>query len=202
MDILRVEKITRSFDGVRALDDVSFSIKEKTITGLIGPNGAGKTTLFNVISGFLKPDNGEVYYNGSKITGFPSYKTAQLGIGRLWQDIRIFPKLTALENVLVSKLHQPGENPLISFFLPRRNQKAEEENIKEAKEWIEFVGLENKITLLAEDLSYGEQKLLALARLLAADSKFLLLDEPATGIHPDIFHKIHSFIKDLVNQGK
>jgi len=202
MNILNIDKITRSFDGLKALNDVSFSIREKNITGLIGPNGAGKTTLFNVISGFLKPDYGRIYHNGSDITGKPPYEISHLGIGRLWQDVRIFPRLTVLENVLAASPDQPGENPLISLFLPKKSRRSEGKNYKEAIKWIEFVGLEDKINTLAEDLSYGQQKLLALARLLAGESHLLLLDEPATGIHPDMIKKIHNLLKNLVNQGK
>ncbi len=202
MEILEIEGITKTFDGVKALNDISFSIQERTITGLIGPNGAGKTTLFNVILGFLKPDMGKVYYNNLDITGKPPYEISCLGIGRLWQDVRIFPKLTVLDNVLTARPNQSGENPLASFFRPKSVEKSEKENLENAEKWIEFVGLKEEINRFAEDLSYGEQKLLALARLLAADSNLLLLDEPATGIHPEMLSKIHLLLKSLVNLGK
>lgn len=199
---LEVDNIMRSFNGVKALNDVSFCIQEKSITGLIGPNGAGKTTLFNVISGFLKPDKGNVYYNNLDITDKPPYTISHLGIGRLWQDVRVFPKLTVLENVLTANQNQPGENPLISFFFTKKVRKAEKENIENAYKWIDFVGLKEEINKFAEDLSYGQQKLLALARLLASESQLLLLDEPATGIHPEMVKGIHNLLKDLVKQGK
>jgi len=202
MEILKIDKITRSFDGVKALDGVSFLIQEKKIIGLIGPNGAGKTTLFNVISGFLRPDEGRIYYNNIDITKKPPYEISHLGIGRLWQDVRIFPKLTVLENVLTANPNQPGENPLASFFIPGKVAKFEKQNIENAEKWIEFVGLKEEINKYTEDLSYGEQKLLALARLLATNSKLLLLDEPATGIYPEMVHKIHYLLKELVELGK
>ena len=202
MEILKIDRINRSFDGVKALDDVSFSIQEKTITGLIGPNGAGKTTLFNVISGFLKPDNGRIHYNNLDITGNPPYEISHLGIGRLWQDVRVFPKLTVLENVLTANPDQLGENPLTSFFLPTKVAKSEKQNLENAEKWVGFVGLKEKVNSFAEDLSYGQQKLLALARLLATESKLLLLDEPATGINPEMVTEIHNLLKELVSQGK
>jgi len=201
-EYLEINNLTRTFDGVKALDDVSFSVEEKTITGLIGPNGAGKTTLFNVISGFLKPDCGKIYYNSFDITAEHPYKIVQLGIGRLWQDVRVFPKLTVRENVLVSRLNQPGENPLVSFFLSKRVKETERENLENAQKWIEFVELKEEINKYAQDLSYGEQKLLALTRLLSGNSNLLLLDEPATGIHPKMLSKIHFLLKSLLNLGK
>lgn len=199
---MRIENLTKSFDGLKALDDVSFSLKHKTITGLIGPNGSGKTTLFNTITGFLRADRGKIYFDDLDIIGLPPYEVSELGIGRLWQDIRLFQKLTVFENVLVSRLHQPGENPLISFFLPKKSRTVENENANKAEEWIEFVGLSDYKHALAEDLSYGQQKLLALARLLASDSTLLLLDEPTAGIHPSFFERIHSLLRKLAENGK
>lgn len=202
MNILKVDNITRSFDGVKALNDVSFSIQGKTINGLIGPNGAGKTTLFNVISGLVKPDNGRIYYNNLDIISKLPYEISRLGIGKLWQEVRVFSKLTVLENILTANQNQPGENPLASFFLAKKVKKSERENLENAEKWIKFVGLKEEVNKFAEDLSYGEQKLLALARLLATESKLLLLDEPATGINPEMIKKIHNLLKELVNQGK
>jgi len=200
--IIEVKNLSKSFGGVKALDDVNIAFEKNMITGLIGPNGAGKTTLFNIISGIYKPDCGEVKFKNMNIEKLPAHKISQLGIGRLFQDIRIFRKLTALENVLVAFPNQVGEK----FYEPiiKRNKflKSEKNNIQKAEELLDFVGLKDYKNTLAENLSYGQQKLLSIARLLALDAEVLLLDEPASGIHPYFIEKICNLIKDLLKMGK
>lgn len=202
MNILEIKKLSKNFGGVRAVDSLSFSLREGSITGLIGPNGAGKTTLFNLTTAYLEADEGAIYYQGKKINGFLPHRVAGLGIGRLFQDVRVFNKLTALENVLVAMKGNYEENPLVPIFFRRKMMKQEEENKAAALKWLKFVGLSEKQGALAENLSYGQQKLLSLARLLSNDAKLLLLDEPVSGIHPEMINKILSLLKKLAQQGR
>lgn len=202
MELLELQNVTKTFGGVRAVDDVSLSLTEGRITSLIGPNGAGKTTLFGLITGFLPPDAGTVYYRGREIKGLPSYRIAQMGIGRLFQDVRVFDRLTALDNVLLARKHQRGENPLTALFLRRRTLKEESKNVEEARRWLDFVGLGEMEGSLGEDLSYGQQKLLAIARLLANDADLLLLDEPTAGVNPAMVRSVLDLIRRLVQEGK
>lgn len=200
--MIRTNKVSKFFGGVKAVDNVSITFYDGKINGLIGPNGAGKTTLFNIINGFLKPDEGEVYLNDLRIDQLYPYQIAQLGIGRMFQDTRILGKMTVLENVMLAYKKQTGENPWKLFFLNNKVKK-EEALIKEAAlKWLKFVGLEDKINTYAENLSYGQQKLLTLARLLTAGSDILLLDEPTAGVDPGMIPIILKLLRNLVNEGK
>ena len=208
---MRVEtdSLNKRFGGVVALDDVTLDFPAGSVTAIIGPNGAGKTTLFNVMAGFLKPDSGSVSLipNGDNnsgnaktdILGLPPYEIALRGVGVLFQDIRIFEKLTALENVAVGAKAQPGENPLNCFFRPSRVAMREKEVMEKARCYLDYVGLTDKAHLWAKQLSYGQQKLMAIARLLAGDAKVLLLDEPTSGVHPDMIEKLLDLIQQLAD---
>ena len=202
MEILELKSVNKSFGGLKAVDNLSVAIPEGKITSLIGPNGAGKTTIFNIISGFIKVDKGAIFYHGEKINNNSPYQIACMGIGRLFQDVRVFDKLSVLDNVLLAKEDQPGENPFISLFNRKKMRSFEESNLIKAREWIEFVGLSEKEESLAEDLSFGQQKLLSLSRLLAGDSNLMLLDEPASGVHPAMLKDILSILKGLTRQGR
>ena len=202
MNILEVKGLTKSFGGIKAVDNLSFSLRKGSITSIIGPNGAGKTTVFNLITSNLYPDNGFIYYNGKTISKFSPHRAAVLGIGRLFQDVRVFNKLTALENILVSIKNNYGENPLTSLIFRKKVRKAEEDKKVKAIKWLEFVGLLEKEDSLAENLSFGQQKLLSLARILANEADLLLMDEPISGIHPDIVDKVLTLIKRLAKEGK
>ncbi len=200
--MIRTENLSKSFGGIKAVDEVSITFSDRKITGLIGPNGAGKTTLFNIINGFLKPDRGEVYLNHFRIDRLFPFQIAQLGIGRMFQDTRVLSKMTVLDNVMLAVKRQSGENPLRLFFSPRRIKREEEEIREEAIKWLEFVGLKDKINTYAENLSYGQQKLLTLARLLAGKNEILLLDEPTAGVDPGFIPIILNLLKSLVEEGK
>jgi ABC-type branched-subunit amino acid transport system ATPase component len=183
-ELLELKAITKSFGGVKALKDISFSVNNTEILGLIGPNGSGKTTLFNIISGFLKPDKGRIFYQKKDITGLPPHKRAQLGIGRLFQDIRIFDKLTVIDNLLLSN-GDNSEGVLRAFVkTPIFNRKYKSKEVQTARHLLGFVGLNGKENALAQNLSYGQEKLLAIAMLLARDSRLILLDEPIAGVMP------------------
>lgn len=210
---IETENVNKRFGGVVALDDVTLDFPAGSVTAIIGPNGAGKTTLFNVIAGFLKPDSGSVFLiadedgaagnNRTNILALPPHQIALLGVGVLFQDVRIFEKLSAQENVAVGAKNQPGENPLNCFFRPSLVASREKEVMEKARHYLDYVGLADKAHLWAEQLSFGQQKLMAIARLLAGDAKVLLLDEPTSGVHPDMIEKLLGLIQQLAdNDGR
>jgi len=182
--ILRVEDVVKKFGEVAALDHCSFDVERGSITGLIGPNGAGKTTLFNLITGVLQPDQGHVYLNGEEITGKKPYEIARRGVGRTYQIIRIFPKMTLLENLLVV------------------GKGKEKRIIEKAMELLQLVKLLDKKDDYASDLSFGQQKLLSLAQVLMLDPELILLDEPAAGINPTLQNELMTLIHRLNEEGK
>lgn len=201
--MLEVKGVSRSFDGIRAVDDFSLSVQEGKITSLIGPNGAGKTTAFNIITGFIKPDGGDVLLDGRSLLKLPPYRIARLGINRTFQNLRLFKKLTARENVLLGRQNQKGEKFFNALFAFSKKSKEHRGHVEKAEALLEFVGLQDHGNELAENLSYGQQKLLSIACCLAAESKLLLLDEPVSGVQPAMIEKIAEVIRDLVsNQHK
>ncbi len=202
MSILEIRDLTKTFDGIKAVDSFSAGFEEGQITALVGPNGAGKTTLFNLINGFIKPDSGEILFKGKNIVGLSPYRIARLGIGRIFQDVRIFNRLSALDNVLCAFNDLKGEGVFYSVFLRWKMEAEERYYIQKALELLKFVGLEDKAGELAENLSYGQQKLLSIARLLACGADVLLLDEPTAGVNPQMVGKLLELIKDLAKSGK
>lgn len=202
MNTLELEKVSKSFGGLRAVNDVSATFEAGRITALIGPNGAGKTTLFHLIGGVLRPDTGIIRYKGRRIDGLSPWRVARYGIGRLFQDVRVFNKLTALENVLSAFPHQLGENPLWSLVLRPKVVQQERQLTHQARQLLQFVGLHEHADAPAESLSYGQQKLLAIARLLAARADALLLDEPTAGVNPEMVKEILALLRQLANNGK
>ncbi len=199
--MIEVRDLSKSFGGIRAVDKVSLRIEEKKITSIIGPNGAGKTTLFNLMTGFLLPDQGQVLFRGEAITGLFPYQIARRGIARTFQDLRLIRQVTVLENVLLAGKNQKGEKLFHALFW--NGIRGEEKKLREAARAIlAFVGLTEHAGELAGALSYGEQKLLTLACCLAMEPDLLLLDEPVSGIHPEILEKILALFQELVKQGK
>ena len=183
---IETENLNKRFGGVVALEDVSLEFPSASVTAIIGPNGAGKSTLFNVIAGFLQPDSGAVLMiednpaasesAKTDLLGLAPHEVARKGIGVLFQDVRVFSKLTALENVAVGVKYQCGEKQASCLFSPGRVRQQEEKVLDRARQLLEYVGLSEKANLLAGQLSYGQQKLVAIARLLAGDARVLLLD--------------------------
>jgi len=202
MDFFEIRNLTKEFDGVRAIDNLSLSVDKGSITALIGPNGAGKTTLFNIISGFLKPSNGEVLYNEKIITHLNPYKISQEGIGRTFQNIRLFSQLTVLDNLLLGLKYNEGESLLAAITQSKKMKQEEKQNTEKALELLKLINLLDKKDALAENLSYGQRKLLEIARALALDSKLLLFDEPTAGLFPEMTEKIIEVVKQLKQQGK
>ena len=197
-DILEVENICKAFGGAKAVDRCTFSVERGKITGLIGPNGAGKTTMFNLISGLLAPDDGNIYFKDKEITSVAAFKRSHLGIARSYQAIRIFPELTALENIVVA--FNDNKEKLWQAFTPLKKHRKKQE--KRALKMLESVGLEEKSNLKGYELSYGQKKLLEILRAKANEQEFILLDEPTAGINPTLIKKITKIIKELQKDGK
>ena len=200
--LLKIENINKSFDGVKALNDFSCEVNENEIVGLIGPNGAGKSTLFNVITGFIESDSGNIEFNGKLITKHPSHKIIKLGISRTFQDLRLIKQMSVLDNILLCFNNQEGEELQNIIFRSKTISKVEEENKLKAIDLLRYAGIEEKANDLAGTLSYGQQKLLTIICCLAADSKLLLLDEPIAGINPEMREKILTIIAELPSKGK
>lgn len=182
--ILQINEVSRRFGGLKAVDSVNLGISKQEIVGLIGPNGAGKTTLFNLITGHYEPTGGSLYFRNEKINGLKPYKITEKGIARTFQNIRLFGMMSVLDNVLLG-MHVRLRGGLGSavLCLPG-NRREEAEARKKARELLAFVGLSIKEKEKARNLSYGEQRLLEIARALAAEPELLLLDEPAAGMNP------------------
>lgn len=196
---LIIKGISKKFGDYQALQNINAKIFENKITAFIGPNGAGKTTLFNIISGFLKPDKGKIYLEELDITGLPPHRIANLGIGRQFQDIRLFGKLTVLENVILAIINNNEASIGFSLVYPFKKE-IKKKFIEKAYHWLEFVGLEGQAKELAENLSYGQQKLLSIARLMAKEFKILLLDEPISGLSPFMVNKMIGLIQKLAEE--
>jgi branched-chain amino acid transport system permease protein len=178
---LEVRRLTKSFGGIRAVEGLDLSLERGQITGLIGPNGAGKTTVFNLLTGALRPDHGTVLLGGRDITGLPPHRIARAGMVRSFQDVRTFARLSVLENVMMGVAGQRGERMSI-VLSPVPLGPGDRRTRDRALEWLDFVGLAQRAHEPAGSLAFGEQKLVALARVLATDAEVLLLDEPASGI--------------------
>ncbi|GAA1628603.1 ABC transporter ATP-binding protein [Actinoplanes couchii] len=182
--LLRVDKATLRFGGVTALNNVDFTIRRGEILGLIGPNGAGKTTLFNAITGVYQLTEGSITFDGTKISGQRRHKITQMGIARTFQNIRLFPEMTALENVMVGADAHNKTGVLSAMFRLPRFWKEERHGRDLAHDLLKFVGITGRAGELARNLSYGEQRRLEIARALATKPKLLCLDEPAAGFNP------------------
>jgi len=200
--MLQIKNLHKEFDGIKAVDDLSFTIEDKSIVALVGPNGSGKTTVFNITSGFLKPERGGIVFNGKGMTCLSPFKIARLGIGRTFQNIRLFPQISVLDNVMLGLKYETGDRFLSAFFQTARMKKEEGENTKKMEELLKFVGLSEKRDALAENLSHGQRKLLELARVLALDPELLLLDEPTAGLFPEIKKAMLEHIRALRDKGK
>jgi branched-chain amino acid transport system ATP-binding protein len=183
MSLLRLQHLTKRFGGLLAVDDVSFDVAQGEIVGLIGPNGAGKTTVFNLITGNYRPDEGEVLFNGRSIKHLATHRIVSLGIARTFQTIRLFQKLSAIENVLAGCHCRMKSGVIAGMFRPPFQKKEEEEALDVALSELDFVGIRRYAEQLAENLSYGNQRLLEIARALATRPHFIILDEPAGGMN-------------------
>jgi len=180
--LVEVRDVVHAFGGVRAVDGATLQVEASSITGLIGPNGAGKSTLFNCVSGFLRPQSGEVLLAGQRIDGRKPHRIARAGLVRTFQTPRTLTRMTVLENVAVAAARHPGER--LGGMLARRARKREREARERALELLRLVGLDGQADALAGTLSGGQRKLLDLVRALMAEPRILLLDEPMAGVSP------------------
>ena len=198
--MLAVNQITRRFGGLVAVNEVSFDVHNQEIFGLIGPNGAGKTTLFNLITGLIEPSSGQIFSQDQLISHLKPHQIAAKGIARTFQNIRLFGELSALENVIVGRhLHTKSNFVTGILGLPQANQ-AEKQAQQKAQELINLVGLGDRLSEKAKNLSYGDQRRLEIARALALEPSILLLDEPAAGMNPNEKQVLSAFIRDLRTQ--
>ncbi len=194
--------LVKRFGGIVAIDGLDIRLEPGTITGLIGPNGAGKTTAFNLLTGFLRPTGGEILLDGRSIAGLKPHRLARAGVARSFQDLRLFTKMTVLENVLVALPDQAGDNILSVYFRPLEVRRQEARNLRRAQEILAFVGLEEKPQETAENLSYAEEKLLVVARLLASGAEVLLFDEPLSGLDATTLQEIFPVMRKLAESGR
>ena len=183
--ILVLKKLCRYFGGLKAVHEVDLALEPNALNGLIGPNGSGKTTIFNVITGIYEPSGGEVVFEGQSIGGLDPFIINQMGIARTFQNIRLFPELTVLDNVRIAYHPHAGYGMRDAFFHNKRYDAKEKELTEKAQDFLSVFGLENRQAEIAKNLPYGEQRRLEIARALASNPKVLLLDEPAAGMNPN-----------------
>ncbi len=199
--MLELKSIQKSFGGLVALKEVSFTVQKGEVFGLIGPNGAGKTTLFNVITSMFPPTQGQIQFLGEMIHGKKPHKITRLGIARTFQNIRLFGHMTALENVMVGE-HCRSHAGVFSSVLRTNKQKEEERSIREkAARLLELVDLKGMEEVFADNLAYGQQRRLEIARALASNPQLLLLDEPAAGMNEKETEDLYHLIKKIQQQG-
>ncbi len=198
--LLEAQGLSRLFGGLVAVNNVSFAVSEGEIFGLIGPNGAGKTTLFNLMTGLTPVSSGEFLFEGVKVTGRPPHCIAAMGIGRTFQNIRLFKGLSALENVKIAR-HVRTKTGLIRGILGIGGSRAEEAAVEErGREILQLVGLADRANEPAGSFPYGDQRRIEIARALALDPKVLLLDEPAAGMNTMEKHRLTEFIREIKEQ--
>lgn len=200
--VLSVKGLSKRFGGITAAEDLNMQLGRGTITALVGPNGAGKTTVFNLLTGAIRPDTGIVTLNGQDISDLRPDQVARLGMSRSFQDVRLFPRLSAVDNVMLARQNQPGERIGALFLRPDLTTTAERASREQAMRWLAFVGMDSVADYPAGALAFGQQKLVALARILATDAEVVLLDEPASGIDQQWVEVMLDLIQELRAQGR
>jgi ABC-type branched-subunit amino acid transport system ATPase component len=202
MALLEVRGLVKRFLGVTAVDRVDLAIEPGELVSLIGPNGSGKTTLFNCVTGFLAADGGRVLFRGRDVTGAAPHRIARLGLGRTFQQVSVFGRLSALENLLVFLQQHQEEHLLARLVRTPRLRRLEAAAVERARALLDLVGLGGKADAPAGSLSYGQRKLLAFAAALMPDPELLLLDEPAAAVNPTMINQMKDHILALHRQGK
>lgn len=200
MSLLKVENLTKNFGGLAAVSRVNLELAPQELVGLIGPNGAGKTTLFNLLTGVYEPSEGTIYLNDEKLNGKKPYVIAARGLGRTFQNIRLFNQLSVLDNVLIGMTHHAKEGFWSSLLRFPKFYQDEKEMGQAALELLQLFDLEDKQLELAKNLSYGEQRRLEIVRALATKPKILFLDEPAAGMNPQETAELTELIKRIQEQ--
>lgn len=200
MALLDVQNLTKHFGGLTAVGDVTLELNEGELVGLIGPNGAGKTTLFNLLTGVYEPSEGTVTLDGHLLNGKAPYKIASLGLGRTFQNIRLFKDLTVLDNVLIAFGNHHKPHALASFFRLPVFYKTEEDLKNKALDLLKIFDLDKEAETLAKNLAYGQQRRLEIVRALATEPKILFLDEPAAGMNPQETAELTALIRRIKNE--
>jgi branched-chain amino acid transport system ATP-binding protein len=195
--LLEVTGLTMRFGGLLAVDQVEFNVKHDEVFAIIGPNGAGKTTVFNCVGGFYKPTTGNIVMDGKPITGMPSHKVAQQGLVRTFQNVRLFKNLTVLENLLVAQHTHIETGLLQGLFKVPSYRKSEQEALKHAADWLDFMGIRQFANREAGNLAYGHQRRLEIARCMITRPRLLMLDEPAAGLNPQEKRDLQQLIDQL-----
>ena len=200
--LLQTTRLRKEFGGLVAVDDVDFTVPRGSIVSLIGPNGAGKTTFFNMITGVYRPTSGRVVFDGEDITGKPPHAITERGVGRTFQNIRLFQNMTAVENVLVG-MHARLKGGIVRSVIRTPGLKREERQaLERARELLAFAGLRGRDNAIARSLSYGDQRRLEVARALATQPKLVLLDEPTAGMNPQETAAFTDFVAKLRTEEK
>jgi len=199
--MLKIENATKSFGGLMAVHGVTFQLDDTGITGLVGPNGSGKTTLFHLITGFYRLDTGKILFNDRRISGLAPHIISRMGLVRTFQQTRILPFLSALENLMAAYPGQTGERIASVFLHPQRVKLEERQNREKAMQILELLKLKPLGRHLAGRLSFGQQKLLELGRVLMAKPKMILLDEPTAGINPTLIRQLVDVMQELARRG-
>jgi len=182
--LLELRKLTKFFGGLRAVNDLNLTVQPGELAGLIGPNGAGKTTVFNMISGLYVPSSGEIIFQGENISGLEPFEVTQMGVGRTFQNIRLFPELSVLDNVRIAYHPHSGYNMLDAVMRNGKYNAKERELTERAQDFLSIFKLERLQNEVAKNLPYGQQRRVEIARALASNPRLLLLDEPAAGMNP------------------
>jgi ABC-type branched-subunit amino acid transport system ATPase component len=202
MPLLEVRGLVKRFLGVTAVDGVDLAVERGELVSLIGPNGSGKTTLFNCVTGYLSSDGGRVLFRGHDLTSAAPHRVARLGLGRTFQQVSVFGRLSALENLLVFVQQHQGDALLPRLLRTPHVRRLEAQAIERARGLLDLVGLGDRAGAPAGSLSYGQRKLLAFAAALMPDPELLLLDEPAAAVNPTMINQMKDHIRALHRQGK
>ncbi|MCA0378248.1 MAG: ABC transporter ATP-binding protein [Actinobacteria bacterium] len=201
MPILEVKDLAVSFGGIKAVNGLTFSVHEGEIVSVIGPNGAGKTSAFNCISGFYRPNQGSVTFDGNPITRNKPSRITQLGMARTFQNVRLFKEMTVLENVKTGMHTRLKQNVFDAMLHTPRYRRSEAQCTEDARGWLDFVGFRADDELLVTQLPYGEQRRVEIARALATQPKLLLLDEPAAGLNHNEKQELMALIRKIRDLG-
>jgi branched-chain amino acid transport system ATP-binding protein len=199
--LLQTAGLTKHFGGLPALHEVKFSAGKGEVTAVIGPNGAGKTTFINCLTGILRPDRGSMVFDGRELSGLPPHRIARLGISRTFQNLRLFPALTVLDNVLCGLSAQAGDSLLEAFFRTPGLRHRERRLRLVALEALDIFGLADRAEQSAGGLAYGDKKRLELARAFVSRPKLVLLDEPVAGLNPDETERVGALIRQMQRSG-
>ena len=200
-ELLSCRSVSKAFGGIQALSDIGFSIHEGEIYGLIGPNGAGKTTLFNVLTGIYTPDRGSIEFEGTQLAGLKPNLIVRRGIARTFQNIRLFPNLSALENVMIGRHVRTKAGVLGAIFRNSATRDEEADIEARALSLLEFVGLRERANQAAGNLAYGDQRRLEIARAMATEPRLLALDEPAAGMNASETQSLRALLGDVRARG-